>query len=179
MTYQPLAHRGIIRNVEKVCIPRVGLRVVPEAVGVVRAVLAGHEHVLEDPTHPGGVGSELRADIWRQKTRDEAELLQDAAAGPVHVGAVFEDDVDEAAPEHAVAAHDLGFGHGEHGRGQRIGDLVLDDLRGLAGVLGPDDHLNVRKVGDGIDLDAEDRPHTCDDHERREKQDHRPVVDAQ
>ena len=34
---------------------------------------------------------------------------------------------------------------------KRVGDLVLDDLRRLAGILGVDDHLGVGEIGDGVE----------------------------
>src|SRR3546814_18619805 len=39
----------------------------------------------------------------------------------------------------------------EHGRGQRIGDLILDYLRRLPGIAGTDYYLDVRKIGQRID----------------------------
>ena len=40
---------------------------------------------------------------------------------------------------------------------KRIGDLVLDHLRRLAGILGVDDDLGVGEVGDGIERHMADR----------------------
>ena len=41
--------------------------------------------------------------------------------------------------------------HGQQRRRQRIGDLVLDHLRRLAGVFGVDDHLRVREIGQRVE----------------------------
>src|SRR2546430_17591818 len=43
---------------------------------------------------------------------------------------------------------------------ERIGDLVLDDLRSLPGIGGADDHLHVGEVGEGIEGSSERRPQT-------------------
>jgi hypothetical protein len=81
----------------------------------------------------------------------EVEVLQHARARPVDVGAVLEDDVDEGRAEEGKAAHHLRLRHRQHGRGQRVGDLVFHHLRRLPGVFGVDDDLHVREVGQGVD----------------------------
>src|ERR1035437_3665074 len=68
--------------------------------------------------------------------RREVEVFQNARTRPVDVRAVLEDDVDEGGAEKGEATHDLGFRHREHRGCERVGDLVLDHLRRLAGVLG-------------------------------------------
>ena len=121
-----------------------------------RSCLAGgvFQGVFEDPAHPGGVGAQGRTDLRRQLAPDVVEILQHPGAGPVDVGAVFEDDVDQGEAVLGEAAHHLGLGHRQHGGGQGIGDLVFDDLRGLLGEFGADDHLDVGEVGDGVHRDV-------------------------
>ena len=64
-----------------------------------------------------------------------AERLDDPAAGPIEVGTVLEQDVDERVAEERVAADVGGVGHRQHLDRQRIGDLILDDARRLARIL--------------------------------------------
>ncbi len=59
MTDEALLRDSIIRNVGEIGIPLVGLRVMPRAVRVVRAVSPGHQDVLVDPAHTGRVWTEL------------------------------------------------------------------------------------------------------------------------
>ena len=87
----------------------------------------------------------------RQPLCRGVEIFEDAAARPVDVGAVLEDDVDERHAEEGEPAHDLRARHGQHRGRERIGDLVLDHLRRLPGELGVDDDLRVREVGDGVE----------------------------
>jgi hypothetical protein len=54
-----------------------------------------HERVLEDPAEAEGVGAELGLDALRQRRQHAREVLERAGAGPVEVGPVLEDDVDE------------------------------------------------------------------------------------
>ena len=54
------------------------------------------EHVLVDPAHARGVGPERGVHARRQAVGHVAQVLQHAAAGPVDVRAVLEDDVYEA-----------------------------------------------------------------------------------
>ena len=96
--------------------------------------------------HPPG--SRRAAELRYSSTRD---------ARPVEIGAVLEDDIDERDAEEREAAHDLRFRHRQHRRGQRIGDLVLDHLRRLAGIFGIDDDLRIGEIGNGIERHARDR----------------------
>ncbi len=116
-------------------------------------VLAGavHERVLEDPADAGCVGSERRLRILGELPRDLAQVLEHPRAGPVEVGAVLEDDVHVGIAEERIAAHRERFRHGQHRRRERIGDLVLDHLRRLAGERRLDDDLHVREIRQGID----------------------------
>ena len=170
--------RRIGRRVAGLGVPLVRHGIVPQAVGVVGAISAGRQDILVHPSHAGGIGADLRAHARRQFALDVIQPFQHAAAGPVQVGAVLKDNINETGAEQAEAAHHLGPGHGQHGLGQRIGDLVLDDFWGLAGVVGQDDDLHVGKVGNRVDLDVEHRPHARDDQEDRQQHDHRAVPDA-
>src|SRR3546814_8360313 len=72
----------------------------------------------------------------RQSSLHLVEIFEHTAARPVEVGAVLEDHIDKAVAEKGVTAHRLRPWHRQHGGGERIGDLVLDDLRYLARVAG-------------------------------------------
>ncbi len=103
------------RNCARSCLPR-----------------AVDERVLVDPAHAGGVRAERGLAPRRQPALHLVQVLEHARARPVEVGAVLEQHVDERVAEERIAAHGLGAGHRQHRRGQRIGDLVLDDLRRLS-----------------------------------------------
>ncbi len=119
-------------------------------------VVAG-DRVLVGPAHAGGVGSERRRDAGRQALAGRGEVFEDAASRPVDVGAVLEDHVDEGDAKEGEAAHDLRLRHRQHRGRQRIGDLVFDDLRRLAGIIGVDDDLRVGEVGDRVERQVPER----------------------
>ena len=136
------------------------------------------EHVLVDPAHARGVGPERGVHARRQAVGHVAQVLQHAAAGPVEVRAVLEDDVHEAEPEETVAADRLCVGHREHGRGQGVGHLVLHHLGRLAGILGQDDHLHVREVRDGVERDLHQGHSPARDQQQRDQDHQEPVPDG-
>jgi hypothetical protein len=107
--------------------------------------------IFIDPTDAGCVRPKRTASARRQAALHLAEIFEHAAARPIEVGAVLEDHIDEAVAEEGIAAHRLGTGHREHGGGQRISNLVLDDLRRLAGVAGADHDLYVGEIGQRVD----------------------------
>ena len=119
--------------------------------GEVAAAAGVDEDVLVDPADAGGVRTEPRLHPLGQAVTGEAQVLQHAAARPVHIGAVLEDDVDEGEAEEGVPPHRLGVGHGQHRRAQGEGHLILHHLGRLPRVLGEDDHLHVRQIGDGVE----------------------------
>src|SRR5262249_44488194 len=72
--------------------------------------------------------------------------------------------------EERVAAHGLRARYGEHRRRQRIGDLVLDDLRRLPGIGRADDHLHIGKIRNRVERHAVERPNApCRHHQRGEQ----------
>ena len=127
-------------------------------------VLVDPAHARWHPARAAGVTP------LRQAAGSEVEVFQHARARPVDVGAVLENDVDERRAEEREAAHHLGFRHRQHGRGQRIGDLVFHHLRRLAGVLGVDDDLHVGQVGQGVERRVQHGIDAGDDDEQRGQQ---------
>ena len=136
----------------------------------------GNDGVLVDPAHAGGVRSQGRRDPGRQFARGRVQEFEHPAPGPVRIGAVLENHVDEGNPEERKAAHDLGLRHREHRRRQRIGDLILHDLRRLPRVLGVDDHLHVREIGNGIERKRAYRVDPCGNGKHRADDDQQQVV---
>lgn len=59
------------------------------------------------------------------------------------------------------------LGTGQHGRGERVGDLVFHDLRRLAWIFGVDDDLHVREVGKGVQRCAQHGDDAAQDDEQR------------
>ena len=123
------------------------------------------QRVLVDPADGRRVRTDLRRDAGRELVAHAGQVLDDARARPVEVGAVLEHDVDERHPEHREAAYDLDLGRGEEGRDDRIGDLVLDQIGAPPHPLGEHDHLRVREVGKGVERRTADREHAPADEE--------------
>src|SRR6266705_2723229 len=130
----------------------------------VHAAAAIDERVLVDPADTGRVGSERGLRLGGEPRLHLVQVFEHPRARPVRVGAVLEEDVHERIAEERIAAHGLRSGHREHRRGERISDLVLDDLRRLPRVGGADDHLHVGEVGNRV----ERRPRRRPDSPRRE-----------
>src|SRR3954469_6381815 len=122
---------------------------------LVARVAAGaiDERVLEHPADAGRVRPQLGLHAGRQRALDLAQVLEDAAARPVQIGAVLEDDVDVAVAEVREAADRLHPRRSQHVGGDRIGDLVLDDV-GAAVPARVDDDLRVAQVRQGIERDV-------------------------
>jgi len=135
-----------------------------------------HERVLEDPPHAGGVRAEGGRHAGGQLLAGLAEVLQDAAARPIHVGAVLEDDVDEGEAEEGVAADDLDARRRQHRRDERVRYLVLHQVRAAARPLGEDYDLDVGEVRDGVEGDARDGPDAPGHGERGEEHDDELVL---
>ncbi len=109
------------------------------------------QRVLIDPTDTARIGTERRCHSGRQAATDGVEVLKHPGSCPVEIGAVVEDHVHERGTEERKAAHHPGVWHREQCTRERVGDLVLDHLRSLAGVVGVDDHLYVGEVRQRID----------------------------
>ncbi|OIQ89007.1 hypothetical protein GALL_291300 [mine drainage metagenome] len=127
---------------------------VPRAAGIGQGVLI-------NPVHPRAVRPQRRADAWRQFGLHLTEILEDKVARLIDVGAILEDDVDKGVAEHRIAAHRARARHRLQGGLQRIGHLILDDLRRLPGVGGFDDDLGGRDIGDSLQRCVEYRQDAC------------------
>src|SRR3546814_15776380 len=77
----------------------------------------------------------------RQPALHLIEIFEHARARPVEIGAILEDDIDEAVTKEAVASNRPRAWPREHGGGERIGDLVPDDPRRLSRIVRPDDEI--------------------------------------
>ena len=121
-----------------------------DGAGVGKIQFLRHHRILVNPSHAGGVRADGRRHAGRQSRGCAVEEFEHARTRPIDVGTVFEDDVDKGHAEEREPAHHFRFRHRQHGRGQGIGDLVLDHLRRLAGIFGVDDHLGIREVRDRI-----------------------------
>ena len=112
------------------------------------------QDVLVDPADAGGVGTEHRGGVWRQQPLRPPHLLEHPRARPVEIGSVHEDDVDEAHPEHRVAADGLDVGRALEGAHQGVGDLIFDQVRAAPHPVGEHDDLRVRQVRHRIERRA-------------------------
>lgn len=104
------------------------------------------QRVFVDPAHPGRVGAKRDCRAGRQAALYLVERLEHARARPVGIGLVVEQHVDEGVAERGIGADRLRPRHAEQGGGERVGDLVLDQLRRLAGIGDLDDDLRVGQV---------------------------------
>ena len=129
------------------------------------------------PADTGGVRPQARGYPGRQSAGNKIQIFENPRAGPVQIGSVLENDVDEGKTEKRVAPDHLGKGDAQHGRGQRVGDLVFDHLGRLAGVFGVDDHLNIRKIRNGVKRCMQHRQNAAEGNEQRGQNDHELVVD--
>src|SRR5207248_7200303 len=75
----------------------------------------------------------------------------DARSRPINVGTVLEDDVNKRLAEHRFAADEFHFWRGNEDTGNRISDLVLDQIRRAAFPLSVNDHLHVAQIGNRIE----------------------------
>ena len=136
------------------------------------------EGVFIDPADAGGVRPQARSDPGRELAGGVVEVFQDPGAGPVHIGAVLEDDIDERVTKKGIPPHHLGPGHGQHLGGERVGDLVFHHLRRLSRIGGEDDDLDIGEVRDGVNGSAAQRITTRHDEKGGHDDDHELVADG-
>jgi hypothetical protein len=86
------------------------------------------------------------------------QVFEHTRARPVRIGAILEQDIDEGVAKERIAAHRFRSRHRHHRGGERIGNLILDDARRLAGVRRANDDLHVGEVGQRVERRACDRP---------------------
>ncbi|MNM52676.1 hypothetical protein D3C81_637610 [compost metagenome] len=152
--------QGLEFELEKPVLKRAQLRQVVSTTAI-------HQCVLVDPAHSRRIRPQRRLGAGRQPALYLAQVLQHPRASPVQVRAVFEQHVNEAVAEEGVTTHGSGARHREHGGGQRIGHLILDNLRRLSCIRGADDHLHIREIWQCINGGSLHRPDTPSRDEQR------------
>ena len=130
------------------------------------------KRVFVDPAHAGGIRTERGLGRFRELPCHLAQVLKHPRARPVQIGVVLENDVDVGVAEKRVAAYCDGFGYREHRGAQRIGHLILNNLRRLAMIGGLDDDLHIgqvrqrinRRLSHGVDAPP-DQKHRGQQHQ--------------
>ena len=160
---------------------RVAQGEVLERAQLVEPVLPGgvDERVLQGPADARRVGAEPGLHALREPLLDGPERLRDAAARPVDVRPLLEDDVDERHPEHREAAHVRHARRRHERRDERVGDLVLDERRAPAHPLGVHDDLRVREIRDRVELHRPDGPRRPEQGREHRHEDDGPVARAE
>ena len=145
------ADRGHFRNTGH-CLQLVLQKPVLQGGQLTQVVVACpvNQGIQVNPADPGRVRPQLRPGRFRQTGYYLRQVFQHTGAGPVHVRIFIEDDIDIGVAEERVAPDRHRTGHRKHGGGQRIGHLILHHLRGLAGVAGFNDNLDIREIRQGI-----------------------------
>ena len=108
------------------------------------------QRIFVNPANPGRVRAKCAGNPVGQGVLHLVKVFEHARTRPVKVRPVLENHVDITVPEEGIAAHRFRAGHRQHGGGHWIGHLVLDNLRCLSGVIGANDDLHIRQVGQGI-----------------------------
>ena len=135
----------------------------------------GDQRVLKNPADAGGVGSEFRLHVLGQARQNLREILERARARPVNIRAFLEDDVDVRVAEIGEAAHVLHLRRAEHRADDRVGDLVLQDVRAAVPAR-VDDHLRVAQIGDCVERNLLHRPPARQRQRGHEQEDQEAVV---
>ncbi len=146
--------------------------------GQIVAAALVDQRVFVDPADAGGIRTQRRLGGSRQAGLHLVQILQYPGARPVQVRPVFEQHVDERIPEERIAADRLGARHRQHRGSERVSDLVLDDLRRLAGEGRADDDLHVRQIGQRVERRAARRPHSPRRQQHRGQQHQEAVADG-
>ena len=136
---------------------------------------AGH-YILINPADPAGIRAKAGRNARRQASGGGIQIFQHPRPRPVQISPVLENHIDEGRAEEGKAAHHLGAGHAQHRGTQRISDLILHHLRSLAGIVGVDDHLRVRQIGQRIERDVAHRINPASHQENRADQHQKDIA---
>ena len=132
--------------------------------------------VPEDMADARGIGPERRHRARRERFGQQVQAFEHARAREVEIDVVLEDDVDHREAERRRGPDHAHTGQALQAHRQRIGDLVLDLLRGTPRPVGEDDDLVIGEVRDGVDRRRQERPVAPDADEREEGDDEKPVA---
>src|SRR6267143_7310128 len=101
------------------------------------------ERVLVNPTNASGVRSDDRIDTFWQGTSHRVQIFDYSRPGPINVGTILKDDVNERFTEHRFAANKFDLRRRDKLRRDGIGDLIFNQVRRTPFPIGVDNDLNV------------------------------------
>ena len=133
--------------------------------------LGGHDGILVNPANASCIGTKRWRDASWQIARCGREILQHTRSRPINIGTILENHIDERYAEEREAANDARLRHRQHGSRERKCHLILDDLRGLAGILGVNYNLSVREIRNGVQRHVSYGVNPGPSHECRADQD--------
>src|ERR1700728_981625 len=88
--------------------------------------------ILIDPARPCCIGADRGMRVLRQTSADLLQVFDDTRARPVEVRAVLKNYIDVGIAKHGLRANGLDMRGSQQASDNWIGDLVFDDIRGLA-----------------------------------------------
>src|SRR6266700_8051300 len=89
---------------------------------------AVNQHVLENPTHSGGLWPNYGLRPLWQASAKLLNVFEDPRTRPVQVRPVLKHDKHIGVAEHGLSTHSFHMRSSEQGRNNRIRDLVLNDI---------------------------------------------------
>src|SRR5439155_21516190 len=117
------------------------------------------------------VGPDHRVHALGQGPANRIQIFNDARTRPVDIGTVLKNDVNKRFPEHRFAPDKFHFRRGDKDRGNRICDLVFNQVGRATLPIGVNDDLHVAQVWNRVERRVEQSINTGGDCENREDED--------
>ena len=102
-----------------------------------------NERVLVNPADAGRVRADRRVHAFGKSTANRIQVFDDPRTRPVDVSAVLKNYVNERFPKHRLAANKSHFRRSNECGGDRISDLVFDQIGRASFPFGVNDHLRI------------------------------------
>src|SRR5205823_8610501 len=109
---------------------------------------------------------------------NRVEIFDDAGTGPIDVGAVFKNYIDERLAEHRFAPDKLHFRRGNKSSRNRVRELVFHQIGRASLPIGINDYLNVAQIGNRIERSLLQRIDAGTDRKKSENKYEKSVPDA-
>ncbi len=137
-----------------------------------------HERVFVNPAHARGVRADDGIHALRQHAAHGIQILNDSRPRPINVRAVLKNHIHERFAEHGFAANELHLRRGDEARGNRIRDLILDEVGRAAFPIRENNDLDIAQIRDGIEWRLFQSPDSARDAEDREDEDEENIPRA-
>src|SRR6266481_3151778 len=135
-----------------------------------------HQCIFVNPARASGVGANRWVDIRRQSACNCLQILHNSRARPIKIGSILKYYEYVAVVKHCLRAHGFHIRRGQQRCHNRVCDLILNNVGGLAFPVRMNNDLDVGDVRQGVKWDLAQAPDAGQSQQKNSRENKETIV---